>query len=383
MKVLMVTERFIPIWGGAENQLRQLAQGLSQKNCQVEIVTRRWRDDLPALETIDGIQVFRVGRSGTTKWKTVLFSLSLIRFLLSRREQYDVFHSHGAVNLGALCRLSTLFSGTKNVAKIATAGKFSEVTRKPLGNILKRLFNTSDAVICMTNEIYAELRDNQTPLTIIHKIPNGIDDVRFCPPSDEKKRLVRQKMGISVDQPVVLFCGRLVQRKGLDTLIDAWSLIQRHRSNPLLLIVGSGKGQPDSVESQLREKVANLGIENIEFCGDTVEPEIYLRAADIFVLPSLQEGLPNALLEAMSTGLAVIATRIGGIIDIVEDAKQGLLFAPGDSRALSEKLVCFLERADLRQKLGAAARTLARERYSASVIADKYLELYRRITHKA
>ena len=325
MNVLMVIERYTPIWGGAENQLRQLIPHLENCGCKIKVVTRRWHKHLHEKEVIDGVEVARIGIPGTGIFSTVIFIHSLIIYIIKNHNKIDFLHSHGAVNMGALCSLLAMIFNFSNVAKIATAGKVLDLRNKFSGRLILWFLKRSDAIIAMTEEIEQELKAIGTPIEKIFKITNGVDTKRFRPSDKIERDNWRNYHGVSENRRVVLFSSRLVYRKGLDILFAAWPEINESCPDTILMILGSGKGQPDSVEKEIRAFVSDNQIKNVIFLGESDYPEYVLGAADVFIFPSRKEGFPNALMEAMASNLPVIASKIGGNVDLVVDNETGII----------------------------------------------------------
>jgi glycosyltransferase involved in cell wall biosynthesis len=357
--------------------LRQLIPHLVSKGCNVEIVTRRWHLEMDRQGSIDGISVYRLGVPGNTRWATIVFVLSLLGFFIRNRKKIDIYHSHGAVNMGALCRVARWVTGKKNVAKIATAGRIPRLRRRLMGKLILFLFQQSDAIICMTDEIQKELVDIRTTSVAVQRITNGVNGDRFSPMPTEQKISCRRRSDIRDGDKVVLFSSRLVPRKGLDILLDAWPEIMKEYPESRLFIVGSGVDQPDSTEEQMQKKVAKENLTNVHFLGETSATEHYLGMADLFVFPSRQEGFPNALLEAMAVGLPIVATRIGGVTDIVQENETAILFESENSNDLAGRIISCLSRPDLAEKMGKLARQYVLSHYSFDSIATKYVDLYR------
>jgi glycosyltransferase involved in cell wall biosynthesis len=201
---------------------------------------------------------------------------------------------------------------------------------------------------------------------------NFVDTKQFYPVNCEEQNML--KIALSADKNIVInFTGRIVERKGIDVLINAFAqagnLLQ---SSSTLIIIGTGFD-----EDKLRNLASKLGItNNVRFLGHSREVVKYYQASDIFVLPSYAEGMPNSLLEAMACGLPVIASRIGGVVDVVEDGKSGILVEPGDVSGLASAMVRLLKDAELRQRLGAEARKRIVEGFSIDRIAEEYIKLY-------
>jgi glycosyltransferase involved in cell wall biosynthesis len=381
MKVLMVTERYLPIWGGAENQLHQLIPHLARQGCEVRIATRRWHGHYLSKERIDETEVVRLGIPGTGAVPTMVFILALIWHTIVNRKKIDILHSHGAVNMGALCEILAKFLRLKNVSKIATAGKIPVLQRNVFGRAILRLFKYSDAIISMTDEITAELRSISTPAAAIVKITNGVDAGRFAPGESIEKLQWKMEHGMSLGTKIVLFSSRLVYRKGLDTLLDGWPAIKKHCPDTYLIIVGSGSDQPDSVEGEMRKKVIDEGLERILFAGETKTPEQFFRIADVFVFPSRREGFPNVLMEALASGLPVVASRIGGVTAVLKNSDAGLTFVPEEPVDLSQKVIKVLKDARLAKEKGELARDFMLAEYSFQTISHQYVQLYSQITN--
>jgi glycosyltransferase involved in cell wall biosynthesis len=376
MKILMVTERYIPIWGGAENQLRQLIPYLVEKQAEIAIVTRKWQKGWSRKEMINGTIVYRLGFAGQGIVATVFFITHLLWFLMTTGKGYDLLHSHGAAKMGVMCRLAILFSAQKNVVKIATAGKLSGLKRSAVGKALLFFFKKSDAVVAMTDEIREELDLVGFPPERIITIPNGVDCQRFYKETSLTARNdVRKRLGCPEKAKLVLFSGRLVYRKGLDILLKAWQVFAAGNQDYYLLVIGSGDLQPDSVEMEMKRLVSDNQIERVVFAGETEVPELLLANSDMFVFPSRREGFPNALMEAMAAGLPVIVSNIGGNTDLVTNGRTGMIFRSEDSAALATLLADAAGNSDI-ESLGLSAREYVCSHYGFSFIAREYYSLY-------
>ena len=382
MRVLMLTERYHPIWGGAENQLRQLIPHLVYHGCRVEVVTRRWKRKMPRCSFIDNIPVFRIGSPGNGKASTLLFVLSLIWFLIIKGREVDIIHSHGAVAMGVVGKVATIFRGNKNIAKIATAGRIPSLKSKIFGRLLINIFRKSDGIICMTNEIYNELKSIKIPPKSIYHIPNAVNTKRFYGLSEKERSKFKPKIGFEPHDPVFLFSGRLILRKGLRVLLESWPMIIDFDPNARLIIIGSGKGQSNSIEYLLKRKIETEEIKNIYFIGETEFPENFLSITDIFLFPSMKEGFPNALLEAMASGTSAIASEIGGVTDLISDGKTGILFPAGDNELLVKKIIYLLKYPMIKNRIGKEARKHVLVCYPFEKIAKRYFETYTTIIKK-
>jgi len=209
----------------------------------------------------------------------------------------------------------------------------------------------------------------------ITQIYNGVDTQRFTPAGDDRSGLLPQ--GFAPHGTVVFgTVGRLQPVKDQATLIRAYAaLAQRHphaRERARLVVVGDGPLQPE-----LRELAATLGVqEGVHFTGALDDVLSALRALDVFVLPSLNEGISNTILEAMGCALPVLATAVGGNVELVDDGTMGHLFAPGDVAALADHMASYVTDDRLRRTHGARARARAEAQFGLERMVDGYVAVY-------
>jgi glycosyltransferase involved in cell wall biosynthesis len=198
----------------------------------------------------------------------------------------------------------------------------------------------------------------------IEHIGNGIDTRRFRP-APERRRALETELGLPHDVLRVCSTGRLVRGKGLGDLLEAFARSSRSSTPTELVIIGGNIDQDiDSYAAEFTRRTRELGVEpSVRITGLTTRVAEYLAVSDIFVLPSYREGLPRALLEAMSTGLAVVATNIRGCREAVFDGTTGLLYEPHDVDRLASLLTRLYGDRALRRSLGEAAIARARDTF--------------------
>jgi glycosyltransferase involved in cell wall biosynthesis len=227
--------------------------------------------------------------------------------------------------------------------------------------MIKLVWHHASAVVANSQGLkaIAALFDGSIPIEVI---PNGINSTNFHPGERE------------LTPARLLFVGRLVYQKGGDILLDALAKIKDHDWE--LSVVGDGPRRPD-----WENQADKLGLgDRVHFQGwlDKADLLVQYQKANIFVLPSRHEGMPNVVLEAMGCGLPVIATRIAGSEDLVLDGNTGYLINPDSPHELSEALLKLIDHKEDINKMGEAARTRVIENFSWDSVADRYLTLLSR-----
>ncbi|MBI5438643.1 MAG: glycosyltransferase family 4 protein [Nitrosomonadales bacterium] len=211
-------------------------------------------------------------------------------------------------------------------------------------------------------------------LVIGHGSICGVDAHRFRPDA-QARNAVRAELGISLEQTVILFLGRLNRDKGTLELAAAFADIAAHRPDVMLALVGA----EENVSFARVQEICGKHGDRLRRVGFTPNPERYMAAADIFCLPSYREGFGQVIIEAGASGVPTIASRIYGITDAIEDGKTGLLFPAGDVAALTQALLRLIADRELRKKMGEAAMVRALELFSSQKITREMLALYSKL----
>ncbi len=372
-RVGMIIARFFPREGGAETQCRQLSARLISKGHSVFVLTQR----LPgtaAFEMIQGIPVHRVGLPLSGPAGSLSFLAAGAFWLLSRRGLYDILHAHIASSPAVLASLIGRSLSVPVLVKFAgsrATGDIALSRNSWYGRIKLKIIARSAMCIAPSREIAGELRQAGMDGRRISVVPNGVDTARFSPAQQQSKGAVRKSLGIPDAAFVAVFSGRFERGKNIELLISAWkdALALSSRKDMFLLLIGGG-----SLEPALKDLAG--GDDNILFTGWSDDPERYLAASDAFVLPSSGEGMPNTLLEAMASGCACLATRIGGVTDVIDEGKNGILFSTGDRAGLASLLADLAPDPGRRAALGAEARKKICDSFSLPSVTDRYLRLY-------
>ncbi len=212
--------------------------------------------------------------------------------------------------------------------------------------------------------LYEKVRVKKT----VTQIYNGVDTQLFCPGETGLK--IRTALHIPKKALVIGIVGRLDPIKNHPTLFQAFNEVKRSCPEVRLLVVGDG---PE------RSRLESLAGNGVIFLGNRLDVANILQALDVFVLPSLNEGISNTILEAMATGLPVVATRVGGNSELVEDGISGTLVPPGDVKAIALTLLQYLKNPDLRSSFGKRSRDRTLRDFSVENMVKGYETVYRRV----
>jgi glycosyltransferase involved in cell wall biosynthesis len=372
--VAMIISSFYPHIGGAERQAQQLASRLLQNGVTVHVLTRR----LPGLvpyEEIDGIPIHRVTTIGRGALASLSYTASALMWLFRHRSDLDVLHCYQPFSPMTIGLTAKALWDKPIIVKLTTSGSHGnlrEIQRMPLTQMRKRMMQRVDRFVAISAEMMAELRAWDIPAERIVQIPNGVDTNGFAPPTLKDKQRAREVLGLANTVQVTVYAGRLTAKKRVDILLQAWKFVCRLHTSARLLLVGDG---PERTALQALAGELDLG-QSVTFCGAQPEVLPYLHAADLFVLPSVSEGLSNALLEAMAAGLSCIASNIGGNVDLIADEENGVLFEPGNIKQLTDMLLRLSRNEAEREEFGRRARETVEANYSMDRVAEKYMELY-------
>ncbi len=294
--------------------------------------------------------------------------LSLRRLFRKLAPQVLHFHTSRAHVLGAWAAL-----GLPGVVRVATRRMDYPLRRDPVTRFLYG--GALDRVVAISGAVREEVLRLGISPEKVSLVPSGVEAARFrslLEAGEEEKRAARRALGLPEEG---LFAGTAAThhpRKGLDVLLDAAALLRGRGREFFLLLAGTGPAG-----EELRQQAREAGLEERVFFPGRVEPSEKIYAAlDVFCLPSRKEGLGVAALEAMASGLPVLASRVGGLAESVLDGETGILVPPGDPAALAEGLDRLLAGGDLRRRMGRAGAARVAQRYSARAMGEGNRRIY-------
>jgi len=352
---------------GAENVVIQLALAQKRLNCEVVVgvFQNRHRPNTEIAETArrNGLEVALFECRGKLDFGAV----RAIRNFISERE-LDILHTHGykadlygyRAAKGRRARLVATAHGWPGKSPILRMYAL-------LDRVMLRWF---DHICAVSSEVADTLRRFYVPKEIITVVENGIDIGQFS----GGRPILREELGLR-ENPLIGFVGRLAPEKGLQYLLHAAAGMLNTLPAAKVILAGDGPKR-----SSLEKLAQQLGIEkSVIFLGRRSDLASIYASLDVFVLPSLSEGMPLAVMEAMAAKRPVIATRVGAIPKMVKDQQTGLLVDAGDITGLQSAISLLLDRRDLCRILGQSGHEVAKALFSSDSMAKNYIGIYRRV----
>lgn len=373
LRVLMVCPQYRPLVGGYERAAERLAAELHARGCAVEVVTERRDRAWPAHEITDGVPLYRIWSVFRPGIHVVTAVLSLTAFLLRHGRRFDVLHVHQYGWAAAVTIAFGRATGRPVVLKLTATGPDGILTvvggRSPQARFLAALHRRVDACLATSDRSADEAAELGIPRSRLHFVPNGVDTALYRPLPAAEREALRAELGVA-GRCVAIMVGRLSPEKNPLGLLEAWSLLGPPK-DAVLVLAGTGP-ERESVAA----RAASLG-DAVRVLGPVANPVVWLQAADLFVLPSIWEGLSNALLEALACGLPIVSTPVSGSEDIFAAADVGTLVADSEPASIASGLAGLLADAARREHCGAAARAIILERYSLASVAERVEAIYR------
>jgi glycosyltransferase involved in cell wall biosynthesis len=391
VKVCFISPEYLPLSGGTGAYVYYLSNELIKHGNSAYIVTGY--DKSRDVKVNQQHYVFFLKTLKAPVVKSFLFAASASRKLSKIRGTFPVDITH--VNLPLVpsfavptgfgkTLISTVHSTWKGEAEAIKGEPYSRLNSNEkfmvsfnwfLRLFEEKMLERSNKVIAVSDFTRRELlqyyKVKEDKIRVIH---NGVDVDKFKPATDKLK--AKAEVGFNPEDKAILSVGRLYARKGLFTLIESMALVTRKFKNAKFII--AGKGLSNEMK-KLVSYAAKLGvIDNIIFTGyfpDKKLPRLY-QAADIFAFSTFYENLPFAVLEALSTGLPVVTTNVGGIPEMIDNEKNGFLVQPFNSRELADRILYYLEHPAVASEMALFARKTIENQFDWRLIVKKVVKVY-------
>lgn len=395
-RIVVLIDRYLPLLGGAQNNIHELGRHLSSKGFHITILTRRLSPEMQKYEVIDHATVRRFGYFPVRLLSKLFCIFQIIWHLIRYKKNYDLVLCVPCTYLTDLlpAYIASSFIKTPYVIRTTSVANFDLImswSSKSPDEFLRKIFippYIGKQTIRRATAIITQLpiiRDKavQHGFSRCELIVSGTNTERFKPASSEERLVLRRRLRLPEDKIIVISTGRYIRAKNQLLLIKAAEHIEKtlHPGKLYLLILGATEHrQVASNEQELKRYVIEKQLSSlIHFIDDVIHIEEYLRSADIFVIPTMDnEGLSNALLEAMACGLPVICSDLPQMRSAFPEYK-GLFFSPTDIEALVAHLSRLIEEKNFRQRYGNSLAVHAHKHYSSVRVADQYTDLFYRI----
>lgn len=385
-RVVWITRRFWPLVGGAERMIGYLAAAWTEAGGQSLILTARWDPAWPKEICWRQVPVIRLPQPNLRFWGTLRYMQALGRWLRQNRDRYDCVCA-SMLKHDAYAAVGAVGGQRPILLRAEGAGQTGDCywqLEARCGRRIKYRLMQADAFIGPSQAIYRELQAAGYPRSRIHYIPNGVP----IPPAPDAARRQSARAALATlhlflqsllrpgpegASPIVaVYTGRLHPTKGLAELLTAWDRIRLRWPQAHLCLAGEGPMQAE-LEAQIAER--NLtGCVHLLGVFDSVED--LLAGADLFILPSHEEGMSLSLLEAMAAGLPIVATDIPGNRQLVRDGEEAVLTPPGDVEGLTAAIVRVLSQPGFAEQLARAARQRAETEFSLQHCLGRHQALW-------
>lgn len=382
LRVLMYSPQFHPLQGGYERAAARVSAELAARGYAVQVVTERRERAWPAADRVNGVAVRRLPVVFRPGLHAASAGAALAAWLLPSLRRFDLLHAHTFGSQTAVAIAAARLLRVPVVLKLPSMGEGGVAMlagRGPARAGVRALHRGVDACLAPSLAVRDEAVAFGIPGDRVHLLPNGIDTAAFRPASAEGRAEARRGLGIEGDGPLVLCIARLSPEKGLFTLLGAWERIAAAHPDARLAVVGDGPDRA-ALESAV---AASPAAATVRIAGPATDTRPWYAAAALLVVPSDFEGFSNVLLEGMSAGLPVVATRVSGTVDVFAGAEVGEMVEPRDPAALAAALARMLDDGARRAACGVAARSLAERKYSLAHVVDELETIYAGVVRPA
>ncbi len=362
-------------FGGAEQMLFNLLMALDRDLWEPVLVYHPHPGIIPFVERIEGSGIKTLSVPLIKGLGDISGMKNLIQNLKELRPA--VFHAQLVSNLRCTCGITCArLAGVKAI--LATQHLYQEIRPRRIFRIYtlvlyqKLISMLVDYYIAVSYKQAERLKKNVISENKVKVVQNAVNVQDFCHKTDAN--LLKYELKHNEDKRVVLTVARMDKLKGHKYLIEAAPLVP----DAIFLLAGDGPER-----AKMEERARELGVaDRVVFLGSRNDIPELLSACDVFILPSILEGLPLSILEAMSASKPVIATDIGGTNEIIIDGENGLLVPPGDSKALAEKIKLLLSDKSLAKRLAVSGKERVLREFSTEIMIERITNIYRDVIER-
>ncbi len=302
---------------------------------------------------------------------------------LTRRERFDLLHAHWAIPNGPAAALAAGRRALPLVLSLHGSDIYLPERKPWLRPIARWTLRRGSVITACSADLARRAIALGAPAGRLTIIPYGADPYAFHPADPAERKRIRAELGLAPNEPLLLAVGRLVRKKGFDVLLQALPQVVREVGPVRLLIAGRG-----DLYGELSALAGRLGVQNRVILAGAVErdrlPALF-RSCDLLIVPSRHDeygnvdGLPNVLLEGMASGVAIVASAVAGIPQVISPGETGLLVPEKDPDALAAAIVCLLRDPELRTQLGQAARKRVEKELNWPAVARQFEQVYMQV----
>lgn len=401
----MLAPSFYPVHGGAGLRFYRYLPYFHEKNIETTVVcgtpkTKKFTNDdrqadwLLASdgELVDDVVVnsarilkYKIpGASAKLRSKVLLEKI--LEICIKQEARPDIVHIIAPMPYQTIEQLKKIKSlGIKLLYSYTIAKNYSDNALIQLLQKwkVKQVLKQYDGII-VQSKVLSEIIRETNPKANISVIPNGVDTDKFSPVlNQEEKTFLRASLNLPADVTIIVLVGAIHPRKGTDLLIEAWSILVDKYPKLNLVLVGPRYDQVRKDLSNFKERMESLIAKsnhssNVMFVGESDQVDLYLKASDIFVFPSEREGMPNAMIEAMSTGLPVIVTPFVGLSDEMGEDNKHFLLVNRTSNSLAESILNLLENKEAYKQFSCQARNWVMGNMQIAKSAEQHVQEFHR-----
>jgi len=386
MRVLFIARVSPPYYSGAGRAMFQIARNLRRKGIGVAMLTARYDKKVAAYEVNGDVPVYRFMAPSNDRLARPLFHLQCALWLLFHPTLFNIIQFGYMPRYWLPVRAAASFLQKRVFIYMSLFGSDDLATMSRSRKGVRRItsYQKVQGTLAMTRKLINVSKKYLRDPSMIYHVPYPVNTKVFYPCANARtKTELRKNMGVGVNEKILVFVGAVIERKGIDLLVEAWPAVISVLPEARLYIIGPWANKEfdfDNVKftSKIDKRIKELQIgQTLIFTGEKNEGvSDYLRLADLFVLPSRWEGLPISVLEAMASGLPCIVCKQPWLPDdLISHGETGLVCEPTPG-AIADSILTVLGNQPTAEQMGIKARKVAEREYNPDVLTPRLIELY-------